>query len=374
MYDIGMTAKSSPTSNAKLWTRQQVASHILKGETLVVFNNQLLRIPPSWLNAHPGGSLAILHFVGRDATDEISAYHSEDTLQRFKSYAVGTVETGEDGWDPLVPPVMSGWVRKPGKDGTYEWFNEAGAIRSAEDSHTSPSQILLVQRDSPLISSALPAPSLSTLIPPPTNLSLKVQSQYSAAYKILHKKITDAGLYKTPYITGYGPELFRYILLGSLSAYAYACNWLITSSVFLGFMWHQLVFTAHDLGHMGVTHHWAVDRILGILIADFIGGLSIGWWVDVSSYTSHRVTSEFILCFRIIMFITVCRFRICIEFFVRLMRPAVVTNHPSQYVSSPLFFVFLTLLIVILTLNTSLSSPSHQSSSPPSILPTTNAP
>jgi hypothetical protein len=46
-------------------------------------------------------------------------------------------------------------------------------------------------------------------------------------------------------------------------------------------MWHQLVFTVHDLGHMGVTHNWTIDRLLAILIADFIGGLSIGWWVEV---------------------------------------------------------------------------------------------
>ena len=47
-------------------------------------------------------------------------------------------------------------------------------------------------------------------------------------------------------------------------------------------VWHQLVFTVHDLGHMGVTHNWAWDRLMAILIADFIGGLSVSWWVDVS--------------------------------------------------------------------------------------------
>jgi len=29
-----------------------------------------------------------------------------------------------------------------------------------------------------------------------------------------------------------------------------------------------------------VTHNWAIDRILAILIADWVGGLSIGWWVE----------------------------------------------------------------------------------------------
>lgn len=266
-----------------LWTRDQVASQIIAGESLIIFNNHLLRIPKSWLDAHPGGSLAILHFVGRDATDEIEAYHSDDTLRKIKSYAIGTVETCEHGWEPLVPPVMSGWVRRVGKEGKSEWFNEAAAVRSTEDSKVSPSsQILLVAKDSDLLQP--PAPTLSTLLPPPTNLSPKVQAQHSAAYKELHKRIVDAGFYKTPYLTGYGPEVARYMLLGGLSAFAYSKGWFMTSAVFLGLMWHQLMFTAHDLGHMGVTHNWAIDRILGILIADFIGGLSIGWWVEVHAY------------------------------------------------------------------------------------------
>jgi delta8-fatty-acid desaturase len=42
--------------------------------------------------------------------------------------------------------------------------------------------------------------------------------------------------------------------------------------------WHQLVFTAHDAGHMGITHDYVTDTIIGIIIADFLGGLSLGWW------------------------------------------------------------------------------------------------
>ncbi|KAF7784649.1 hypothetical protein Agabi119p4_814 [Agaricus bisporus var. burnettii] len=56
-------------------------------------------------------------------------------------------------------------------------------------------------------------------------------------------------------------------------------------------MWHQLVFTAHDLGHNGVTHNWTLDRLIAIVIADFIGGLSIGWWVD-NHNIHHLVTNH----------------------------------------------------------------------------------
>lgn len=272
-----------PTFIMNLWSSKQIADRILAGDTLLIYNNTLLSIPRSWLNAHPGGELAILHFVGRDATDEIDAYHSGDTINTIKKYAVGTVETDEHGlWKPFVPPIMTGWVRRIGEDGKWVWYNEASAVSSPEDTDLSPSsQILLIRKDSDLLKSALP-----NLVPPPTNLSLKAQAEHSAAYKVLHQRIVDAGLYKTPYLTGYGPEVARYLLLASISALAYSRNWFITSAIFLGLTWHQLVFTAHDLGHMGVTHNWVWDRLLAIFIADFIGGLSIGWWVDVRSSAS----------------------------------------------------------------------------------------
>lgn len=268
----------------KLWTRDQVASRILQGENLLIYNSQLIRIPNSWLDAHPGGSLAILHFVGRDATDEIQAMHLDGTLDSIQRYSIGSVEVSENGWEPLLPPVMSGWVRRKGQDGKMEWYSEADTFASTEDTELSPSsQILLVAKGSTLLPPQS-SPTLATVLPPPTRLSLKVQTQHSKAYRALHKRVIDAGLYKTRYLEGYGPEVVRYTLLGGMSAYAYSRDWLLVSAILLGFMWQQLVFTVHDLGHMGVTANWAADRVISIIIADFIGGLSVGWWVDVRDY------------------------------------------------------------------------------------------
>ncbi|EMD42130.1 hypothetical protein CERSUDRAFT_147705 [Gelatoporia subvermispora B] len=273
---------------APLWTREQVAERILGGETLVILRDKVLRIPPSWLAAHPGGSLAILHFVGRDATDEVDAFHSEETLRRMKGFVVASVDVGEEGWKPLLPPIANGWVRRLGKDGKPEWYHEADPLHIVEPhSDTSTSQILLVKREA----AAPSAPSPSILEPPTTPLCPKVQAQHSAAYKTLHKRIVDAGLYQTRYITGYGPEIARYILLAVVSAIAYSRGWLILSAICLGLFWHQLTFFAHDLGHNGVTHKWHVDRLLGIFIADFLGGLSIGWWVD-NHNVHHLVTNH----------------------------------------------------------------------------------
>ena len=260
------------------WSRQKIADHILKGENLVIYRNQLIRISPNWLEEHPGGSIAILHFVGRDASDEIEAFHSDTALQRLLKHSIGDIQVGEEGWDPLLPPVAAGWVRKVTPAGS-EWHKEAQRMHSDHESHfTSASQVLLVKRGDTATSTD---PSIADITPPPTPLSLKVQTAHSKAYKALHQRIVDAGLYKTRYVAGYGPEIARYTTLFIIAAIAYHLGWFKTAALFHGFLWHQLVFTAHDLGHVGVTHNWVIDRILGITITNFMGGLSIGWWIKV---------------------------------------------------------------------------------------------
>lgn len=260
-----------------VFSRDQIATRILSGETLVIYDKKLVKIPQAWLDAHPGGALAILHFVGRDATDEVDAFHSDDALKRLNAYAIGTVEIGDDGWEPMLPPVASGWVRKD-----LDWHNQAATVGSHENDHFhSTSQVLLVKRDE---NSTQTGPDLDTIKPLPTTLSLKVQNEHSIAYKELHKRVKDAGLYQCRYISGYGPEIARYLTFVVISVIAYSQGWFLTSALFLGFLWHQLVFTVHDLGHVGVTHNWTVDRLIAIFLADFIGGLSIGWWNEVSLF------------------------------------------------------------------------------------------
>ncbi|KAI0375100.1 fatty acid/sphingolipid desaturase [Pilatotrama ljubarskyi] len=264
----------------QVWTREQIATRILAGDALFILHGNLVRVPPSWLSAHPGGHLSILHFVGRDATDEVEAFHSDETLQRMRGFIIGRAEMGEDGWEPFVPPIANGWVRRMGKGGKAEWYNEARPVRSAEDTELSPaSEILLMKKTE---ESGECGPTLSMLQATPNKLSLKNEKLNSDAYKELHKRITDAGLYKTRFITGYGPEFVRYTLLAVVSAVCYRYGWLMTSALFLGLFWQQLTFFAHDLGHVGVTHDWTLDRLISIFVADFLGGLSIGWWVNVT--------------------------------------------------------------------------------------------
>lgn len=50
---------------------REIENFIAEGQLIVIHEGHVLRLD-SWLGKHPGGKLAILHMVGRDATDEIN--------------------------------------------------------------------------------------------------------------------------------------------------------------------------------------------------------------------------------------------------------------------------------------------------------------
>lgn len=96
-------------------------------------------------------------------------------------------------------------------------------------------------------------------------------------YRQLDQLIHAEGLYQCRY-SDYMIEICRYAMLFGLCLLFLRLGWYSISGLFLGLFWHQLVFTAHDAGHMGITHDFVYDTVIGVVIADFLGGLSIGWW------------------------------------------------------------------------------------------------
>lgn len=109
------------------------------------------------------------------------------------------------------------------------------------------------------------------------SLDPETQASIVARYRQLNQTIHDAGLYKCNY-GAYAKECCRYAFLFGLSLWLLHFGWYGASGFFLACFWHQLVFTAHDAGHMGITHNFTIDTIIGVIIADFLGGLSLGWW------------------------------------------------------------------------------------------------
>lgn len=55
----------------QLLTRDEVEVMIASGHSIVISEGRVLKLD-GWLEKHPGGRLAIMHMVGRDATNEIN--------------------------------------------------------------------------------------------------------------------------------------------------------------------------------------------------------------------------------------------------------------------------------------------------------------
>lgn len=69
-----MVTRSVWTNRAKdrLYSRDDVEALIADGRAVFILDQKVIKAD-AWRRFHPGGDKAILHMVGRDATDEVNA-------------------------------------------------------------------------------------------------------------------------------------------------------------------------------------------------------------------------------------------------------------------------------------------------------------
>lgn len=202
---VVMISRAPPTLR-----REDVAESIVQGKYLFIHRSRVINAT-AWAPYHPGGALAILHFIGRDATDEVEAYHSVEALQRMEKYVVGMVDVDEEeGWKPLTPPIALGLVRHP--DGVKGHWAREGSVRLAEGKTDSAACPNTDSRPGPEVITLSPG----DLEPPSCDLDLRKERARSKAYHELKTRITEAGLFNRPGpLSGYGSDIVRYTLLGS---------------------------------------------------------------------------------------------------------------------------------------------------------------
>ncbi|KAK7552541.1 fatty acid desaturase-domain-containing protein [Phyllosticta citricarpa] len=298
----------APSRRDRTFTRPEIEALIADGKHIVILDGKVLKCD-AWMKYHPGGDKAIKHMVGRDATDEVTALHSTGAKQRMNTFVIGRVQ---GRWLNFVPPIQGGKFRTQAEleasnsdtscpetvedDSSRESSTAASPIfDSADDQngvrrrrkdtvHSSATSISSVDLDeteqkkpkmSHLDAKTLEEVNLDLEKYPP--LKPEVQDEIVGKYRALDQQIRDAGLYKCNY-TSYLIEATRYSIFFSMFLFFLHKGWYCTSAFMLGCFWHQLVFTAHDAGHMGITHDFTKDTVIGIIIADFLGGLSLGWW------------------------------------------------------------------------------------------------
>ncbi|KAK4991451.1 hypothetical protein LTR66_001787 [Elasticomyces elasticus] len=308
-----MPLKRNRTCELPVLSRRDVEALISNGRKVFILDDRVIKAD-AWLQYHPGGDKAILHMVGRDATDEVTALHSAEARQRMRAYVIGKIDPP---WRNFLPPIEGGTFRPRGEvDRTGNVDMDAVAFKeleySSQASSEEPSPIFeAVDRPTSgvskrcsshaTLSRSTSATSLSSLDLEETNelklshldlrtkeeldldlakypsLDPTTQGDIIRKYRELNEHIRAEGLYNCNY-TAYMIEGCRYTFLFAMFLLTLRLGWWATSGLFLGCLWHQLVFTVHDAGHMGITHDFTTDSVIGYIIADYVGGLSLGWW------------------------------------------------------------------------------------------------
>ena len=64
--------RESLSCKENILSRRAVEGLIAAGRTIIILDAKVLKVD-AWLKFHPGGDKAIMHMVGRDATDEVNA-------------------------------------------------------------------------------------------------------------------------------------------------------------------------------------------------------------------------------------------------------------------------------------------------------------
>ncbi|CAH0058047.1 unnamed protein product [Clonostachys solani] len=313
----------------------QVKEMIAEGKAIVIMDDYVLRLD-SWLNRHPGGDLVIKHMIGRDATHEITVYHSAATVQKMKAFRIGRKPAGP--WPNMTPPIRGG-IYTPSEtaktlesdddedllshigDGASSATSAASSSSSiADDSAESlekkayeaglapdSSDSSAVRRRNATADASRPAPKIRHLSPTEyTDWAMQrdvgrdleeypsvepiLQQDIAQKYGELHQKIVDMGYYNTPYLD-YGKECARYFTLFAAFIVFLRWQWFVPSAICLGLFWHQIMFSAHDSAHTAITHNFNIDTFISLFIADFCCGLSIGWWKS-SHNVHHLITNQ----------------------------------------------------------------------------------
>ncbi|KAJ3166096.1 hypothetical protein HDU88_003642 [Geranomyces variabilis] len=224
----------SRSRSAKIITMRMVAQRVANGETLIIYENKVYNATP-FLKCHPGGELVVKHMAGCDATDEINGLHPRWVIdERLPRFFVANLVADDDASST----------------------SSEGEVAEEE--------------------------------------ALRVKQNIRAAYRRLEKKIRDAGLFETN-LWYYAAHLVQYAVFVTIAVVGvcYGTSWwhYMISAVFMGAFWQQSAFAAHDAGHNGITHIREYDENIGLILGNFCGGLSLGWWKK-SHYVHHIVTNH----------------------------------------------------------------------------------
>lgn len=66
------TPRAGISRRERVYTRNEIEALIGEGRAVFIHDGNVLKVD-AWRKFHPGGDKAIMHMIGRDATDEVNA-------------------------------------------------------------------------------------------------------------------------------------------------------------------------------------------------------------------------------------------------------------------------------------------------------------
>lgn len=325
----------------KVLSRKRIQELISVGKAIVIYDGYVLNLS-GWLKKHPGGDLAIYHMIGRDATDEMNAYHGKETLTQFLKWRIGVIETPL--WENLLPPIQGGdysdgietsvhhtldTKMDSESDADLAFLSSTLSISILGDANSMkltkypelgagypdgpvtpriPQNMILTKENIPkvLITDETrfegkvvdPRLQLNSFDNELTRRDLEVlpsldydtQNYLREEYHKLFLELEAAKLFDCNY-WNYARELFKICTLFLYSFCFLKTGHLFLSASLIGMAWHQMTFIAHDAGHVSITHNYQIDNTFGMVIALWFGGLCLGWWKR-NHNVHHLITND----------------------------------------------------------------------------------
>ncbi|OJJ89312.1 uncharacterized protein ASPGLDRAFT_1489871 [Aspergillus glaucus CBS 516.65] len=224
--------------------RREIKGMIADGQSTIILDTKVLKLD-AWIKFHLEGELAIKYMIS-SITGRWTNFVPPTQGGRFRRY--NCEEDGEEAGG-LESEISSGLRRR----------KSTSTISSALRSTSLPSSSSELLHSCVLDARTQKEIMLDQVNYPPVDA--KHQGNITQKYRALNKRIQKEGLYNCNYFS-YAVETFWYSILFALFIFCLRHSCFGFAGLFLGCFWHQLVFTAHDAGHMGIMHDFQTVSVL----------------------------------------------------------------------------------------------------------------
>lgn len=192
------------------------------------------------------------------------------TQRKLKSFTIAEVEQHnkvDDGWIMVYDKVydVTGYINHhPGGKAIIERFVGRDATDEVRNMHADH-----------VLEKVLPRFCIGTVSDKPE------PNPVQKDFRKLYESFVERGYFKEAkewYITYQVLMAILFVTSIGLVVFSKRDSMHIVSALCMAVFWHQMAFLGHDAGHMSVHVDRKKDFNFGLVIANFLTGISVGWW------------------------------------------------------------------------------------------------